>query len=132
MKKQGDTLPNEAIRRSKRGAGRLYKRDGSGKEHKADSDKHGVFWLEYRVNGKRIRQRLLDDKGNSIKTRRAAEKARAKILAPLAAAERVEQLKTIQEKLSTAETASFPYFCMAGVYGQHRKAGFRGSDLDGL
>jgi integrase len=105
MKKQGDTEKTELERkRGKRGAGRLYKRDGSGKEHKADSDKHGVFWLEYRVNGKRIRQRLLDEHGDSIKNIRAAKKARDKILRPLRGADKVEQLQTIQEKLSTAET----------------------------
>jgi len=90
-------------KRGKRGAGRLYKRDSAGKEYSADDKMKGAFWLAYSVNGKRIRQRLLDDDGNSIKSIGAAKKARARILAPLAAADKVEQLRNIQSKLNYAE-----------------------------
>jgi integrase len=103
MKTRNTDKSKPERRRGKRGAGRLYKRDSAGKEHKADSDIHGAFWLEYAVNGKRIRQRLLDDAGNSITKRPAAEKERARILAPLLAADKVEQLSTIQAKLAGAE-----------------------------
>jgi integrase len=95
--------PEPERKRGKRGAGRLYKRDAAGKEYSADDDMHGAFWLAYTVNGKRIRQRLLDDAGNSITNRKAAEKERARILAPLLAADKVEQLSTIQAKLTGAE-----------------------------
>lgn len=95
--------PEPERKRGKRGAGRLYKRDSAGKEYTADSDIHGAFWLAYTVNGKRIRQRLLDDAGNSITNRKAAERERARILAPLLAADKVEQLSTIRAKLTGAE-----------------------------
>jgi integrase len=99
-----DTQKNETEkRRGKRGAGRLYKRDSSGGECSGDDDSHGAFWLEYRVNGQRVRQRLIDLQGNPITERRKAEKERARILAPFAAKETVEQLRTIQAKLAGAE-----------------------------
>jgi len=101
-----DTQKNETEkRRGKRGAGRLYKRDSSGGECSGDDDSHGAFWLEYRVNGQRVRQRLIDLQGNPITERRKAEKERARILAPFAAKETVEQLRTIQAKLAGAEAA---------------------------
>jgi hypothetical protein len=103
MKTRDTNKDRPERKRGKRGAGRLYKRDAAGKEYKADSDIHGAFWLEYVVNGKRIRQRLLDAAGNSITKRPAAEKERARILAPLLAADKVEQLSTIQAKLAGAE-----------------------------
>ena len=103
--KQNDKPEIETeTRRGKRGAGRLYKRDGSGKECAVDDDTHGAFWLEYRVNGQRVRQRLIDSQGHAITERRKAEKERARILAPFAAKETVEQLRTIQAKLAGAET----------------------------
>jgi len=102
--KTNDTPQKKPERkRGKRGAGRLYKRASTGEEYKADDERHGAFWLEHRVNGKRVRERLLDASGNSITKIRAAEKERARILAPLAAADRVEQLRTIQAKLNDAE-----------------------------
>lgn len=91
------------IRQSKRGLGRLYKRDKSGKEHPADSKVQGLFYLEYRVNGKRTRERLTDVDGIQVKNLREAEKARARIMAPFASGETVEHLKAIQAKLANAE-----------------------------
>lgn len=102
--KRHDTPEIETeTRRGKRGAGRLYKRGRSGMECAANDDSHGAFWLEYRVNGQRVRQRLIDLQGNPITERRKAEKERARILAPFAAKETVEQLRTIQAKLAGAE-----------------------------
>jgi hypothetical protein len=96
---------NKDEHRGKRGAGRLYKRDGSGKEYSVDSKVHGAFWLEYRVNGKRVRQRLLDESGRSITFRPKAEAARIKILEPLQAKDRVDQLRFVKTKLTEAEEA---------------------------
>ncbi len=89
--------------RSQRGQGRLYKRDNSGKEHPADY-KGGCFYLEYKANGKRIKQRLTDRNGEPVTTRKEAEAERVRIMAPFAAKETVEQLKAIQAKLADAET----------------------------
>ncbi|MFA5688240.1 MAG: tyrosine-type recombinase/integrase [Kiritimatiellales bacterium] len=90
--------------RSQRGQGRLYKRDNSGKEHSADY-KGGVFYLEYKANGKRIKQRLVNNAGEPITVRKDAELARARIMAPFAAKGTVDQLKAVQAKLADAETA---------------------------
>ncbi|MBL7012538.1 MAG: site-specific integrase [Kiritimatiellales bacterium] len=103
MKAHDKDKNNPERKRGKRGNGRLYKRDSAGKEYSADDDMHGAFWLAYTVNGKRIRQRLLDAAGNSITKRKAAEKERRRILAPLLAADKVEQLSTIKAKLTGAE-----------------------------
>ena len=89
--------------RHKRGLGRLYKRDKNGKEYPADSKVQGFFYLEYRVNGKRTRQRLTDRNGEPITTLWEAEKERVRIVAPFASGETVEQLKAIQAKLTDAE-----------------------------
>lgn len=47
-------------KKSKHGMGRLYKRNSEGREYKAAAKVHGVFWLEYRVAGKRVREPLID------------------------------------------------------------------------
>ena len=90
-------------KQGKHGLGRLYKRDKSGKEHPADSKVQGVFYLEYRAGGKRTRERLTDQDGVPVKTLRAAEKERVRIMAPFAPGDAVEHLKAIQAKLATAE-----------------------------
>ncbi|NLX25496.1 MAG: site-specific integrase [Lentisphaerae bacterium] len=90
--------------RSKRGAGRLYRRDGSGKEYSADS-KVGDFWLQYSVNGKRVRVRLLDEKGLPITKRTEAEAARTRILEPLLAKDKADQLRFVKARLEAAEEA---------------------------
>lgn len=89
--------------RSKRGLGRLYKRNAKGKECKADSNVNGHFWLEYKVNGKRIRQRLLDDIGNPIDNIDAARELQAKIMAPIVAGDAVDKAKAVAAKVQTAE-----------------------------
>jgi len=62
-----------------------------------------TFWIEYRVNGKRIKQRLLDNVGNPIKKIRAAQKEFDRIIAPFVTADKKEQLKMIRSKLVAAE-----------------------------
>jgi integrase len=94
---------NRAGARSKRGSGRLYKRDGAGKEYPEDSKVHGTFWLQYSVGGKRIRERLLDEHGRPITTRYKAEAERARILAPLNAKDKADQLRFVHAKLAEAE-----------------------------
>ena len=101
-RKKGQDKPEEQPR-SKRGQGRLYKRDSTGQERKVNY-KTGVFYLEYKVNGQRVKQRLVDQNGDGIKTIEAAEAERIRIMAPFAAGETVEQLKAIQAKLADAET----------------------------
>ena len=84
---------------TKRGEGRLYKRDKAGKEHPANSKVLGVFYLEFRVDGKRTRQRLTDGNGKPITDMKAAERQQAAILAPFRNDDKVEQLRVIQSKL---------------------------------
>jgi integrase len=95
---------NKKKKQSKHGLGRLYKRDKTGKERPADSKAQGIFYLEYRVNGKRTRQRLVDGDGKPITTLREAEKERIRIMAPFASGDTIEHLKAIQAKLADAET----------------------------
>lgn len=103
MKTETQTKADEKRPRMKRVPGRLYKRDNYGKECKANSKAHGAFWIEYRVNGKRIKQRLLDDAGNPIKNRAAADEKFSEIMAPFVSENKVMQLKTIKAHLASAE-----------------------------
>ena len=105
MKTETPTKTEEKQQRGKRVPGRLYKRDASGKERPAKHKSHGAFWIEYRVNGKRIKQRLLDDAGNPIKDRAAANEKFREIMAPFVSENKVMQLKTIQAHLAAAEIA---------------------------
>ena len=89
--------------RQKRGHGRLYKRDGNGKEHPAQSRVHGVFWLEFRVDGKRKREALRRPDGSPITKLKEAEGERARRMRPFAASRKVEKLKDVQSLLSEAE-----------------------------
>ena len=96
--------PTTKRERQKRGQGRLYKRDGNGKEHSAQSRVHGVFWLEYRVDGKRKRQALRRPDGSPITRLKEAEEERTRRMRPFAANRKVEQLKDVRSLLSDAET----------------------------
>lgn len=87
----------------KRGLGRLYKRDEIGTEYPATSRTRGAFWLEYRIGGVRKRQLLRDPAGNPITTLRDAEQERARIVAPYMAADKVEAIETLKEKLQAAQ-----------------------------
>jgi integrase len=132
MKTNDTPKRNPEHQRSKRGNGRLYKRDSNGKEHPADSDVHGAFWLAYFVNGKRVRLRLLDDAGNSIVTIRAAEKARAKILEPLIAKDKADQFEAVLSKFdhakanqARAEDAANPPLLIARSWDAYLTSGAR-------
>jgi integrase len=92
-------------KRAKRGSGRLYKRDGSGKEYSAESRVKGDFWLQYQVNGKRVRVRLLDDDGLPIASLKAAKAERKRILHPFNTTDRAEQLRHVKANLEAAENA---------------------------
>jgi len=89
--------------RQKRGQGRLYKRAADGKEYPPSSRKHGVFWLEFRVNGKRKRQALRGADDAPITTSREAEIERQRIMKPFTTADRAEQLRDIQDILAHTE-----------------------------
>lgn len=88
---------------SERGTGRLYKRSKDGKEYPAGDPHAGNYSLEYRVNGKRTRQRLLDHDGEPITDREEAEKERARITAPFTTSDKADQLQAIKAKLEAAE-----------------------------
>lgn len=92
-------------RKQKHGFGSLYKRDAAGREHPAAAKCEGVYWIAYTINGKRIRQALRDDDGRTVNDLATAEKIRLKVVAPFVARDHVEALKTVQEKIATAETA---------------------------
>ena len=89
--------------RARRGGGRLYIRTPDRKEHPAGSRFKGVYWLEYRVNGKRVRKKLLYDNGEPITDLAEAEKERARITGYLVASDKKEQLQVIRAKLEAAE-----------------------------
>ena len=90
-------------RRGTRGLGRLYKRDKSGKDLRADSRAHAPFWLAYSINGKRKRVALKDRAGQPIYERAAAEKERLRILGPMLQRERADRLRAVQEAVQSAE-----------------------------
>ncbi len=69
---------------ARKSKGTLYKRG-----------KQGVFYLEYYVNGKRVRRRLLDEDGNPITTRREAEQAKERELAPLKTNDETERRRQV-------------------------------------
>lgn len=85
--------------------GRLYKRDSEGREYKASAKVHGVFWLEYRVAGKRIREPLTDENDEPITDREKAENARLKKVAPFLAANEREALERIHARVVSARQA---------------------------
>ena len=94
-----------ARKKSKHGMGRLYKRDSEGREYKTSAKVHGVFWLEYRVAGKRIREPLTDENDEPITDREKAENARLKKVAPFLAANEREALERIHAKVVSARQA---------------------------
>ena len=90
-------------KRKKWGLGRLYKRGTDGKEYALNSRTHGIFWLEYRVGGKRKRQPLRHPDGSPITRLREAELERQRIMKPFVVAERADQLRDIQDILAHTE-----------------------------
>ncbi len=89
--------------RGKRGMGRLYKRDAEGHEHRPEERVKGTFWLEYRLNGKRVRTALKDRDGKPITRLRAAEQERLRIVGPYLAADRLDAAKRVQSMVTDAE-----------------------------
>jgi len=88
--------------KSKHGMGRLYKRDSEGREYKASAKVHGMFWLEYRVAGKRVREPLVDENSKPITDRKKAETARLKKVAPYLAVNEREALERIHARVVSA------------------------------
>lgn len=72
--------------------GRLYK-----------SGKKGAFHLQYYVNGKEFKITLKDENGNIITTDKQSRIAAEKILHPIKAANKAEQLRQILDAVETAE-----------------------------
>lgn len=72
--------------------GRLYK-----------AGKKGAFHLQYYVNGKEFKITLKDENGEIITTEKKAKIAAEKILHPVKAANKAEQLRQIREAVESAE-----------------------------
>ncbi|MFC1762222.1 tyrosine-type recombinase/integrase [Planctomycetota bacterium] len=89
--------------RRKKGFGRLYKRGKDGKEYPAESKIQGVFYLEYRADGKRVRQRLIEEGDKPITTIRKAQEQQLRVTAPFREKNKVEQLRALQAKLEVTE-----------------------------
>jgi integrase len=91
--------------RGKRGLGRLYKRDKSGKEVSIDSNVNSTIYIEYRpISGGRPKKHALKyDDGSPITNRKDAEAKRKEILAPLAAKEDEKRLENVVAQLESAK-----------------------------
>lgn len=72
--------------------GRLYKRG-----------KKGAYYFQYYVNGREFKVALKDDNGESITREELARIAADKILQPVIAANKAEQLKKVLDAVDTAE-----------------------------
>ncbi|MBL7077743.1 MAG: tyrosine-type recombinase/integrase [Kiritimatiellae bacterium] len=83
-------------RLTKHRTGHLYKRDKLGNEIPADDPRHGTYYLQYRVNGKKVRQ--------SLKTteRDVAERKRLEIMSPYLVADEKQVLATAVHRLDVA------------------------------
>ncbi|QHI68760.1 tyrosine-type recombinase/integrase [Tichowtungia aerotolerans] len=89
--------------RAARGTGRLYKRTKDGKEYPPTKKNPGVFWIQYTLNGKRIRRCLTGKDGKPITKLEEAEAERKRLTAPLRAGKQVEQLQALTAALTQAE-----------------------------
>lgn len=92
-------------RKGQRGLGRLYKRDSEGKEQKANSKVRGYFYLEYKINGRRVRQAIKDEHGEPVSDLRAAERIRKDMVAPLQADNDGKRWKAIQSRIAISQDA---------------------------
>lgn len=88
--------------RAARGAGRLYKRTKDGQEYPPDNKTPGVFWLQYTLNGQRVRHALTGKDGKPIEDLRLAEAERKRLTAPMRAGKREEQLQSLTAALAQA------------------------------
>jgi len=84
--------------RNPRGLGRLYKRTADGQECPATSKKAGIFWLEYKIDGKRRRQ-ALEINNIPVTDIETAKAEQLRIRAPFLAENKLEQLKKIQSDI---------------------------------
>jgi integrase len=103
-------------KRGKRGEGRLYIRNGQGKEFKAGTPnvENGFYWIEYQkpsgrvdqVTGRPIKkkkcEKLIDADGHPIRSLKKALEARALFMAQFQAGDEVHRLK-LQDALKKAE-----------------------------
>ncbi|MFC1453101.1 tyrosine-type recombinase/integrase [Verrucomicrobiota bacterium] len=96
------TTSNGRRKRSKRGMGRLFKKQGA-RQFPADSPAAGSYYLTYYVDGERKTRALRDKDGHAITDRKAAEAERRRILAPFTTGDDVEKLKAVQAALGNAE-----------------------------
>ncbi len=90
-------------KRAARGTGRLYKRTKDGKEYPPEKKNPGVFWIQYTLNGKRIRQCLTGKDGKPITDPDKAEAERKRLTAPLRSGKRGAQLKALTAQLAQVE-----------------------------
>src|SRR5260370_19099437 len=67
------------------------------------------FYCFWRINGKAFSKALRDENGNAVTTKREAEEARAKLMAPFAVADEAAALESIVGKLEgrKSELAKF-------------------------
>lgn len=110
-----------AKKRVRNGQGRLYKRTRDGKEHPADSKVRGIFWFSYYTEGRRVRQKLLNEDGTPVATLREAEQLQKKILTPLVAGTRERQLRSIRNQLEDIEeekSEKLPALNLTGVWNE--------------
>ncbi len=104
-----DSKSNGRRKRASKGAGRLYKRDATGKEHPADWTGAGAYWLQFTITnpaggrGQVVRHVLQDERGNAITDRQQAEAERKRILAPFQTGNKVETLRVIQSRVQDAD-----------------------------
>ncbi|MDF7798684.1 tyrosine-type recombinase/integrase [Pontiellaceae bacterium B1224] len=117
--------------RGKRGLGRLYKRDKSGKEVSIDSNVNSTIYIEYRPTsgGRPKKQALRYDDGSPITNRKDAEAKRNEILAPLIAKDDekrlenvVAQLEAAKKKTAQAEHDSKPALKLSEVWTAYKKS----------
>jgi len=98
-------------KRASKGAGRLYKRDTAGKEHPAEWNGTGSYWLAYSIPspdggiGQRVRIALRDEVGNAITDREQAETERKRIMAPYQTGNHAETLRALQARIQDATAA---------------------------
>lgn len=110
MKRDGNTKSGRGKRRSTRGLGRLYKRNG-GKEYPADNPINAPYWLQYNVpnptgtgRGQCVRVPLRDAEGRPITDGAQADGERKRIMAPYLTGNAVETLKALQTRLTNANS----------------------------
>lgn len=67
-----------------------------------------VYYLEYMLDGKRVKRALRDDKGNPVTDRKKAETRRTEIMAPLTVADQQAALESVRKRLGDTDSRSVP------------------------